>query len=108
MAVPSAYIEFAVGRAEAVSLERLAGWSVIATDGRVWLTEEKEARDIWLLPGERHIITGAGRVVVESWSAGRIDADRPVMVRLAPPAGSCRKEWRLPGLRMSGVAAACA
>jgi hypothetical protein len=79
------YIEFEVRAAEAVSLDRLAGWTVVALGTRIWLTEEKGGRDIWLLPGDRHRIAGAGRVVVEAWPAAGADADLPAKIRLAPP-----------------------
>jgi hypothetical protein len=84
------YIEFEVRAAEAVSLDRLAGWTVVALGTRIWLTEEKGGRDIWLLPGDRHRIAGAGRVVVESWPRPGADADLPAR---DPPGAAGGNLW---------------
>ena len=98
------YIEFEVRAAEAVSLDRLAGWTVVALGTRIWLTEEKGGRDIWLLPGDRHRIAGAGRVVVEPWPTAGTDADLPANIRLAPPTGTFGRRWCLPEFRLNRVA----
>ncbi|EXI68518.1 MAG TPA: DUF2917 domain-containing protein [Candidatus Accumulibacter phosphatis] len=108
MTVRTPYVEFAVGAADAVSLARLAGWTLTAVSDRVWLTEENGGRDVWLLPGERHIIAGAGRVVVEPWTEKSCEATRAATIRLLPPAGACWRGWRLPGFRLRSQAAACA
>jgi hypothetical protein len=57
---------------------------------RVWLTEENGGRDIGLLPGERHVISGAGRVVLESWPITGARSDIPARMRLTPPAPAPR------------------
>ncbi len=108
MAIRRPSIEFAVGAAEAMSLERLAGWTLTAVSDRIWLTEEEGGRDVWLLPGQRHIIAGAGRVVVEPWLGKGGAAAGAATIRLLPPAGSCSRQWRLPGLRPRSLAVACA
>ena len=106
MQVQLPYLEFEMGAAEAVSLDRLAGWTLSSVSARVWLTEEKVGEDIWLLPGERHRIRGSGRVVVESWPEARAGSDAPAKIRLAPPAGAFARKWRLPGLALGNAAMA--
>ncbi len=96
MVVVLPYIEFELGPAEAHSLDRLAGWTLTSVSARVWLTEESGGRDIWLLPGDRHFIASAGRVVVESWPQPGAVADRTARIRLAPPATSFARQWRWP------------
>ena len=98
-------IEFEVGPAEAHSLDRLAGWTLTSVSARVWLTEESGGRDIWLLPGDRHLISSAGRVVVESWPQTGALADRPARIRLAPPATSCARQWRWPKFALGAATA---
>ncbi|WP_300454282.1 DUF2917 domain-containing protein [Accumulibacter sp.] len=105
MAALLPYLEFELNAAEAVSIDRLAGWTVISVNGRIWLTEEKGGRDVWLLPGGRHRIVGAGRTVVETWPM--TDAELPMRIRLAPPPGTLGRTWCLPKLRLGG-APACA
>ncbi len=97
------YIEFEVRAAEAVSLDRIAGWTVISLGTRLWLTEEKGGRDIWLLPGDRHRVAGVGKVVVEPWPTTDANADLPARIRLAPPAGTFGRRWCLPKLRLARV-----
>jgi len=108
MAIRTPSIEFAVGAAEAMSLERLAGWTLTAVSDRIWLTEENGGRDVWLLPGQRHIIAGGGRVVVEPWPMHGGAESHATTIRLRPPTGSCWRQWRLPGLRPGSQAVACA
>ena len=106
MAALLPYIEFEVHAAEAISLDRFAGWTVVALGTRIWLTEGKGGRDVWLLPGDRHRIAGAGRVVVEPWPTAGTDADLSAKIRLAPPAGTFGRRWCLPKFRLNRVASA--
>ncbi len=99
------YLEFELNADAAVSLDRVAGWTVISLNGRIWLSEEMGGRDIWLLPGQRHRIVRAGRTVVESWPVP--GAESPARIRLAPPPGTFGRRWFLPKFRLSG-APACA
>ena len=98
MAILLPYIEFETSASEAVSLQRIAGWTLTAVGARLWLTEESGGSDIWLRPGDRHVVVGAGKVVVESWPAANAAADLPARVRLAPPTARCRRRWKLPRL----------
>lgn len=103
MAALLPYLEFELCADAAVSLDRLAGWTVISLSGRLWLTEEMGGRDIWLLPGERHRIVQAGRTVVETWPLP--GADSPARIRLAPPADAAGRRWSLPKFRLAGTPA---
>lgn len=88
MLVTSPRFEFEVGSNEAVALEQLAGWTLTAANGQVWLTEENDSRDYCLEPGERHRIRGAGKVVLVSWPTAESSAAQPLIIRLAPPLAS--------------------
>ncbi len=107
MAVRTPSIEFAIGASEAMSLEGIAGWTLSAVSDRIWLTEENGGHDVWLLPGQRHLIASNGRVVVEPWH-GKGGGACAAKFRLLPPLGSCWRGWRLPGLRPRSAAVACA
>ena len=96
-------VEFELRADAAVSLDGLAGWTVIALGGRIWLTEEMGGRDVWLLPGQRHRLFHPGTTVIEAWPLP--GAEAPVRVRLSPPAGSYRRRWSLPRFRLAGVPA---
>lgn len=87
--------EFEMAAVEAVSLQRLAGWTLTAVNARVWLTEENGGRDVWLLAGDRHLIRTPGRVVVEAWLPAEAGGDLRAIIRLAPPAARVGSRWRL-------------
>lgn len=44
----------------------VAGACLQVQAGRVWLTETDDAQDHFLAAGERHVVRGAGQVVVEA------------------------------------------
>ncbi len=97
------HVEFELSTGAAVSLDGLAGWTVIALGGRIWLTEEMGGRDIWLLPGQRHRLVQPGTTVIETWPLP--GAELPARIRLAPPAGAARRDWAVPRFRLAGVPA---
>jgi hypothetical protein len=88
-------------------MRHLAGWTFTSVDARVWLTEEHGGRDIWLLPGGRHVISGTGSVVLESWPIAGARSDVPARMRLTPPAraGGVRLQ---PLVTLGNNAMACA
>lgn len=59
-------------RGEALPLRHVAGRTVHAHAGRVWITEENDARDILLQAGERYRLDGGGLAVVEALSEAAI------------------------------------
>lgn len=93
MAILLPYLEFEINPVEAVSLPRLPGWTLTAVNSRIWLTEESGGRDVWLQPGDRYLVKGRGRVVVEPWLAPDAERLNSARVRLAPPRGSCVRRW---------------
>ena len=64
-----------------------SGERVIARAGRIWLTVEGEAADIWLLPGQSAALPADGKV----WISGEESGSR---FTLARPAGGLSSPWR--------------
>jgi len=48
--------------------ELQAGACIAVTSGRIWLTQAGDANDYFVDAGERHVVTRAGRVVMEGFS----------------------------------------
>lgn len=46
-----------------------AGACIAVQSGRLWLTQAGDANDYFVDAGQRHVVTRAGRVVMESFSA---------------------------------------
>ena len=46
-----------------------AGACIAVQSGRIWLTQTGDANDYFVEAGQRHVVTRAGRVVIESFSA---------------------------------------
>ena len=64
-----------------------AGACIAVQSGRIWLTQTGDANDYFVDAGERHVVTRAGRVVVEGFSALtllRVTTDLPA-ARLGCP-----------------------
>lgn len=55
-------------RGECIQLRGRSGRRVTAHSGVLWLTEEGNARDILLRPGEAYLLTRDGRTVVEAFA----------------------------------------
>ncbi len=60
-----------------VRLSRARGVRVTCTAGRVWLTVEGETGDIFLRPGESHVIATDGLALLEALGDGRVRLGRP-------------------------------
>jgi len=45
-----------------------AGACIAVQSGRVWLTQAGDANDYFIDGGQRHVVTRAGRVVIESFT----------------------------------------
>ena len=71
--VDDAVLELKAG--QVITLDDAIGASVQARLGSVWITEEGDARDIVLGPGEQRVIKRAGRTLIQamqtSWVAIR-------------------------------------
>jgi hypothetical protein len=63
-------LELAAG--ELLRLDGPGAVEVSCEAGRVWLTEERDTRDVWLEAGERATLAGRGLAVVEAVQAARI------------------------------------
>lgn len=96
MIVLSPCLEFEVEANDAISLEQLAGWTLTPANAQIWLTEENDSRDYWLMPGEHHVVHGGGKVVLSSTSSDAENDDTPTVIRLSPPANSIEHRGFLP------------
>lgn len=77
---------------------RPVGWragpdqSIVVREGRVWLTVEGEARDVWLAPGDHHALPEGGMV----WLSGEAPGARFTLAQPARPQPLRRllAQWR--------------
>lgn len=99
MLVSFPYFEFELSAGEAVSLNRLAGWTIAPVCGRIWLTEENGREDIWLTSGQKYSIRRGGKLVIEAWQATGENSGHAAKIRLRPPPSAFGPRLRLPGLR---------
>jgi Protein of unknown function (DUF2917) len=63
---------FALGAGELARLERAAGLEVACESGRVWITEERDAADLWLDAGQSVRLRGSGLALIEATDAARV------------------------------------
>lgn len=63
-------LEAAIRLAGRATLARTlpAGACIAVQSGRVWLTQAGDANDYFVDTGQRHVVTRAGRVVMESFT----------------------------------------
>lgn len=64
----------ALARGELVRLDAARGVEVSCESGRVWITQERDPRDLWLSAGESVHLAGQGLALLE--------ADRHAHVRI--------------------------
>ena len=63
-----------------IALDDACGTNIQPRDGVVWITEEGEARDFVVGPGEAFLVTRPGRTLVQAMVASRValrDEDMP-------------------------------
>ena len=65
----------ALARGELARLDAALGVDVACESGRVWITQERSLRDVWLIAGESVHLQGHGLALLE--------ADRHAHVRIA-------------------------
>ena len=70
----------ALARGEVLRLDAGRGVEVACDSGRLWITQERDPRDLWLTAGERIHLTGRGLALLE--------ADRDAHVRIEQGHGS--------------------
>jgi hypothetical protein len=56
----------ALARGELVRLDAAGGVDVSVESGRVWITQERDPRDLWLTAGESVHLDGAGLALLEA------------------------------------------
>ena len=69
-----------LAQGEVLRLESADGVEVAVDEGRVWLTEESNARDVWLTAGQRARISGRGLALVEAVLHARIRIGTPAIL----------------------------
>lgn len=70
-------LELAQG--EVVRLEAAGTFEIACEEGRVWLTEESNARDWWLTAGQCARLSGRGLALVEAMRHARIRIGAPLL-----------------------------
>ena len=65
---------------EVLRLESQGGFEVAVEEGRVWVTEECNRRDVWLTAGQRARLSGCGLAVLEAVRHARIRIASPALV----------------------------
>ena len=65
-----------LAQGELLRLESADGVEVAVDEGRVWLTEEANGRDVWLSTGQRARLSGRGLALVEAVRHARIRIGR--------------------------------
>ena len=69
-----------LARGEVLRLEAASSFEVACEEGRVWLTEESNGRDLWLTAGQRARLSGRGLAVLEAVLPARIRVGAPALV----------------------------
>jgi hypothetical protein len=76
-----------------------AGWVVECCRGTVWITQERDARDVMLRPGERFTLDRDGTTLVSGLSGGEaVMAVRPPRAARAPWRWNDPASYRRAGL----------
>jgi len=71
-------------RGARLSLRDAAGTAVSALEGCVWITEERNPRDVVLNPGESYRLAGKGLSLVEALSRAQISISFAASARAVP------------------------
>jgi hypothetical protein len=69
-----------IAQGEVVRLESACAFEIACDEGRVWLTEESNARDVWLTAGQRARLSGRGLALVEAVHRARIRIGAPALL----------------------------
>ena len=65
---------------EVLRLEAAGSFEVAVEEGRVWVTEESNNRDVWLIAGQRTRLSGRGLAVLEAVRRARVRVGAPALV----------------------------
>jgi ferric-dicitrate binding protein FerR (iron transport regulator) len=69
-----------LAQGDLVRLESAGAFEVACEEGRVWLTEEANDRDMWLTAGQCARLSGRGLTLVESVRHARIRIGAPALL----------------------------
>jgi len=69
-----------LAQGELVRLESAGAFEVACEEGRVWLTEEANDRDMWLNAGQCARLSGRGLALVEAVRHARIRIGAPALL----------------------------
>jgi hypothetical protein len=67
---------FDLARGELLRLDAWPGVDVCCDAGRVWITQERDARDVWLNAGESVHLAGRGLALLEADLSARVRVAR--------------------------------
>jgi hypothetical protein len=69
-----------IAQGEIVRVESAGSFEVACEEGRVWLTEENNGRDVWLTAGQCARLSGRGLALVEAVRRARIRIGTPPLM----------------------------
>jgi hypothetical protein len=69
-----------IASGEVLRLESASSYEVAVDEGRVWLTEDGDARDVWLTAGQHATLSGRGLAVIEAVRDARVRVGAPKLL----------------------------
>ena len=69
-------VDAALAAGEILRIESPCGLEVCCESGYLWITEEAQPDDVWLAPGQRVRLVGAGLALLEAKGAARLRISR--------------------------------
>ena len=76
MSVIEVPVDAALAAGEILRIESPRGLEVRCESGYLWITEEAQPDDVWLAPGQRVRLVGAGLALLEAKGAARLRISR--------------------------------
>ncbi|MEN9316825.1 MAG: hypothetical protein RJA99_4314 [Pseudomonadota bacterium] len=107
MIIDSDISRLSIAKGEMIRLPKPAGATIAVMSGRLWLTQDHDARDIMLSPGDSFEIEGTELVLMEALEPAQI-AVLPAVGQTVTPARSrapVATPFRLPAEWHGGVGA---
>ena len=80
MSADDAPFDAALAPGEILRIESPRGLEVRCESGHLWITEEAQPDDVWLAPGQRVRLVGAGLALLEAKGAARLKISRAAAV----------------------------